>query len=306
METIAIRRKLGWLNDYPDFRDYKMEKDDIPEKQKALGVTRSIKDNLSMLGVLDAPASALKASVDLRQWCSPVENQLNLGSCTANAAVGAVEYFERRASGNYVNASRLFLYKITRNLLGWTGDEGAFLRSTMAALVLFGIPPESYWPYVVENFDNEPSSFLYAFAQNYRAISYYRLDPPGVSPVALLARIKVNLAGGLPSMFGFSVFDSIAQAETNQGKIPFPVKGENLVGGHAVLAVGYSDKMKIKNAHPNSVETTGALLIRNSWGTDWGEGGYGWLPYDYVLSSLAVDWWSLIKSEWVDTKQFGL
>jgi C1A family cysteine protease len=72
-----------------------------------------------------------------------------------------------------------------------------------------------------------------------------------------------------------------------------------------MVAVGYDDGMKIKNASPNAVETTGALLIRNSWGTGRGAAGYGCLPYEYVLRSLAVDWWSLIKNEWVDTKQFG-
>jgi len=306
MENGGVKHGLGWLRDYPDFRDYNIEKDEISDKQKAMGVTRTVKDNLAILGVLDCSVSKLEASVDLRPWCSPVENQGKLGSCTANAAVGTIEYFERRAFGNYINGSRLFLYKVSRNLLGWTGDQGAFLRTTMGALVLFGIPPESYWPYDAANFDVEPSSFLYAFAQNYRSVNYYRLDQPGIHTDDLLCRIKIDLAAGLPSMFGFTVFSSIDQAETNSGKIPFPATGETIIGGHAVMAVGYDDKMKIKNANPTANETKGALLIRNSWGPDWGEDGYGWLPYDYVVNSLAVDWWSMIKSDWVDTKQFGM
>jgi C1A family cysteine protease len=106
-------------------------------------------------------------------------------------------------------------------------------------------------------------------------------------------------------MFGFTVYSSYTQASST-GKFPFPVKGEQVVGGHAVVAVGYDDAMRIKNTSPGAAESVGALLIRNSWGTGWGDAGYGWLPYDYVLHHLAVDWWSLIRSEWIDTKNFGL
>jgi C1A family cysteine protease len=106
-------------------------------------------------------------------------------------------------------------------------------------------------------------------------------------------------------MFGFTVYSSISQADTT-GKIPYPTSGEKVLGGHAVAGVGYDDKMKIKNTNPGAEETTGALLIRNSWGTGWGDGGYGWLPYEYVVNGLAVDWWSLIKNEWVDTGMFKL
>jgi C1A family cysteine protease len=281
---------MGWLPDYPDFRDYTAEKDSVLTMLRTVGVATPLK-------------AGLPASVDLRPWCSPVENQGSLGSCTANAGVGMVEYFERRAFGKHIDASRLFLYKATRNMLHWTGDTGAFLRSTMGALALFGVPPEEYWPYVVADFEKEPTAFCYAFAQNYQSISYYRLDPPGTTPAVLLNQIKTYLAGGLPSMFGFTVYNSYTQAATT-GKIPFPTAGEKIVGGHAIMAVGFDDKMKIKNTNPGAIETTGALLIRNSWGPAWGAAGYGWLPYEFVLRGLATDWWSLLKNEWIDTGAF--
>jgi C1A family cysteine protease len=294
---------MGWLPDYPDFRDFTPEHDEVAPKHKELGQHESVKTMLEQVKALE-PQRALPASKDLKAWCSPIENQLNLGSCTAQAGVGLVEYFERRAYGKHLDASRLFLYKVTRNLLHWSGDTGAFLRTTMAAMTLFGVPPEDYYRYHVADFDQEPPAFCYAFAQNYQAIAYYRLDPPGTARDMLLQRIKTLIARGLPSMFGFTVYSSIAQASTT-GKIPLPTPGEQIMGGHAVDAVGYDDTMKIKNTAVGSVETTGALLIRNSWGTGWGSAGYGWLPYAYVLQGLAVDWWSLLKNEWIDTGQFG-
>ena len=123
-ETIA-KLGLGWLPDYPDFRDFTVEKS-------------AVKDMLTKVGVEKPIKVGLPSSVDLRAWCSPIENQGSLGSCTANAGVGIVEYFERRAFGKHIDASRLFLYKATRNMLHWTGDTGAFLRSMLGALALFG------------------------------------------------------------------------------------------------------------------------------------------------------------------------
>jgi C1A family cysteine protease len=243
--------------------------------------------------------------VDLRPYCSPVENQGNLGSCTAHAGMGIVEYFERRAFNKHINGSRLFLYKTTRNLMGVTGDTGAWLRNVMGALVLCGVPAEKYWPYIIPDFDKEPLAFVYAVADNYEALKYFCHDPLGMNiPTStVLANVKKYLAAGIPSMFGFFGFPSFGQSDV-RGGIPYPCPGEQAQWGHAIVAIGYDENKKIKNLKCNK-ETSGALLIRNSWGTQWGDAGYGWLPYDYVLNKLALDFWSLLSMEWVETKQFG-
>jgi C1A family cysteine protease len=283
------KRGMGWIPDYPDIRDYTEETEEV---KSVLGATKALK------------AKGLPSSVDLRQWCSPVEDQGTLGSCTANAGVGVIEYYERKSFGRHIDASRLFLYKVTRNLMKMKGDTGAYLRMTMGAMVFFGVPPEEYWPYTDDekSFDREPSSFCYAFAQSYQAIKYFRHDPPGTKAEDILGNVKIYLSKGHPAMFGFTVYNSIEQSEKT-GRIPFPSPKERIEGGHAIVAVGYDDKMKVKNNY-GKVETTGALLIRNSWGKGWGEEGYGWLPYEYVLRGLAEDFWSVLKKEWIDTGQF--
>jgi len=289
-------KRYGWLPDYPDFRDYTEDSEPI---------TSLLNSPLARKRGPKKTAGSLPASVDLRPWCSPVEDQGNLGSCTAHAGVGIIEYYERKINGRHTDASRLFLYKTTRNLMKAKGDTGAYLRTTMGAMVLFGVPPETYWPYTdsEKEFDREPPAFTYAFAANYQTLKYFRHDPPRTSGTDLLKKVKSYLAKGHPAMFGFSVYNTIEQAEKT-GRIPFPATRDKIEGGHAVVAVGYDDKMKIKNKY-DKVETTGALLIRNSWGESWGEDGYGWLPYEYILKGLAEDFWSILKKEWVDVELFG-
>ncbi len=294
MEVVLIMNNgkvygMGWIPDYPDIRDYT---ENTTEIKSMLKVGRSYK------------SKTMPEKVDLREWCSPIENQGMLGSCTAHAGVGMIEYYERKCFGKYMDASRLFLYKVTRNLMKLKGDTGAYLRTTIGAMVLFGVPPEKYWEYTddKEKFDIEPPAFCYSYAQNYQTIKYFRHDPPGISSDLVLEKLKLYLSKGHPACFGFTVYSSIREAE-NDGKIPFPSINEKIMGGHAVVAVGYDDNMEIINSY-NNKKTLGAILVRNSWGVSWGENGYGWLPYEYVKSQLARDFWSIVKKEWIDTEAF--
>lgn len=266
---------FGWRRDLPDFRDYST---DHPKVQPILG----------KIGAT-ALTTSLPASVDLRSYCSPIKDQGDLGSCGAHAGTSLVEFFAKKYFKKYVSGSRLFLYKVTRNLMKETGDSGVYLRSVMGALVQFGVPPEEYYPYNISKFDQEPSAFLYSYAQNFQALTYFRLDKPSMTRAQILTNIKTYLSKGFAIMFGFTVYDSIYDAV--DGHISIPKSNESVLGGHAVLMVGYSDISK-------------EFIIENSWGTSWGKEGFGYLPYWYVENGVADDFWSIVSQEYVDMNPF--
>jgi C1A family cysteine protease len=288
----------GWLVDFPDLRDY------TPENPKVYNVFGSKS--------ISAPVPIPRV-IDNRKYCSPIKNQGSLGSCTAFAAVGMYEYMEKKIHNKFVSGSELFVYKVTRYLMSTRnesnglGDTGAFIRSALGALVYFGVPPGETYPYNISLFEAEPPTKVYILAQNYQVLTYFRLDYEISNPQSNLDRIKTWIYRGFPIEFGFTCYNStLKQAETT-GNIPYPSSNDNTAGGHAMMICGYNDDKIITNSD-NGQQTTGAFLIRNSWGEGWGGEmkGYGYLPYEYIMSGngLAQDFWVVTRTEWVEKDQF--
>ena len=283
----------GWIPDPPDPRDYGPAHKNLPAALTKSGLQEQIV----------APA-ALPPRVDLRANFPAVFTQGPLNSCTAATAAALIGYFEKKTLGRDVAPSVLFLYKIARNLLGQSGDTGGFLRTSMQALRAFGVPPDSAWPYRADFLDVEPAPFHYAYAANYKATHYFRLDD-GVGPDDLVDRVRGSLAGDLPVMFGLALYSSFDSGVP--GEIPLPGPLDVQTALHALVAVGYDDARVISVFDPIAGPrgSVGAFRVRNSWGPPWGEGGYGWLPYDYVRAGLTSDWWALVRADYLDLAAFG-
>jgi len=295
----------GWVPDPPDPRDLTPDHDRV---RRALAGGRRARRA--------APVRPPRR-VDLRAECPPVRFQGGFNTCSAHVVAALVDCCEQRAWGERIDASRLFLYKVTKNFLDLTGDVAVYIRQVMGALRLVGVPPERYWPYpdpgtlarpatADPRLDAEPTPFCYALARDYRSLVYYRLDGAdlGRRRGALLGRVKRHLAAGLPVTLGFPLYPSIAGAAAD-GRVSLPAAGERPVGSHAVAVVGYDDALAI-GGDGGTPRTRGALLFQNSWSVDWGERGYGWLPYAYVDNGDAKDFWTLVRAEWVETGKFQL
>lgn len=218
--------------------------------------------------------------VDLRSQDAPIYDQGQLGSCTGNAIAGMFQFVNKKSSGVDFVPSRLFIYYNERVMMGTVKkDSGAQLRDGIKSIAKQGVCKEPTWPYDIKKFKNKPSPAAYKEALDHQAIEYQRIDDT-------INSMKQCLADGYPFVFGFTMYDSFkTDAVTKTGIVPMPSKNDKREGGHAVMAVGYNEEKK-------------HIIVRNSWGSWWGDKGYFYMPYDYIRDgNLADDFWTLRKVE---------
>jgi C1A family cysteine protease len=252
-KDLHIRKvqRFGWIPDIPDHRDF--------------------------LYAAPAPFQAnFPPKVDLSADCPPLYDQGQLGSCTANAIAGAIEFDQKKAHLNVFVPSRLFIYyneRVMENTVN--SDSGAMIRDGIKSVATLGAPPEADWKYNISAFTQKPPDKAFTDASKHLVVLYQRL-------IQELGTLKGCLASGFPFVFGFTCYDSFESADVAKtGVLKMPGSSEKVVGGHAVLCVGYDDASE-------------TFLVRNSWGDAWGKKGYFTMPYAYLTNKrLASDLWTI-------------
>jgi hypothetical protein len=215
-------------------------------------------------------ATALPPKVDLRQYMTRVEDQEDTNSCTANAVAGAYEYLVKRYMGEKAyDVSRLFIYYNARALDEESEameDEGSAIGLAIEGLKQYGACSEETWPFDSGSVNEEPS------ADAYEEASQFVIEETELVPTDLNAWRRC-LAEGYPIIFGLSLYNSFDN-HRRKGLVSLPSEAESARGthsGHAMLCVGYSDTDKV-------------FIVRNSWGHGWGDKGYCYIPYRYIIN----------------------
>jgi C1A family cysteine protease len=271
----------GWLRDQPDFRDFTPATPGVREALERLKRRRTTRGA--------KPAAA----VDFSEYLAPAPPAADRMT-VVDTALSLVAYFERRATGRLLEGSTLFLDYNARRLAATPAGGGVSLRTALKALARFGCPPRQYEPSPsADGRPYEPTPFDYGFGRESAGLQYVRLDGPGRSGSEILRTVKAFVAAGFACACGCS----LGSAPAVDGDIPFPTKADAIEGGTGLVVVGYDDDRRIRSSH-------GALLVRTSFGSAFGRGGVGRLPYRFVEEGLACDFWTLLKSDWSATAEF--
>lgn len=227
-------------------------------------------------------------SVDLQAFLPPPFDQGSEGSCGPNAADGMMCFLNKTSEG-YSRQQIYYGVRVIENDV--SQDDGVETRDLFKVLTTTGAAPESMWPYTPQNLFTAPPADVLAAAKKNVISTYARLSTQ--------ADFITCLSEGFPFILGFNVFESfMSDAFAKSGVMPIPASNEQNIGGHDVLAVGYdlefcsSPTFKASGLTANSAYNT-SLLIRNSWGSDWGIAGHFWMPMSYATSpSTGGDAWT--------------
>lgn len=308
---------MGCLPDQGDGRDFNAAKfaDDL-SIVKTIWNELSVADQQEALPMIQAglqvpgsdmlsPGSTLPAKLNLASngYFGTAANQGPWNTCTAYAVTALMEYHNRAKERFPSDLSRTFLYNATRRLMRVRGDLGASLRVAMKAATEIGIAPLGEWPDDARGLMAAPDALTCQIASHQRLKKYYRLDDGTVNGDDLVLRIKQALQFKHPVTCGIPVHASISECgEDNCYFIPFPRTSRSVddpvLGGHALLIIGFNDNAveppppwESTGAETASVTDKGAFIVLNSWGPDWGDYGYAFLPYRFVKHGLALDLW---------------
>ena len=253
-------RKYGWKRSLPDHRDLIYRLDEVD-------------------------TSKLPTHTDLRSNCPPIIDQGELGCCVECEVANFALDFERKRQGlSFYFPSRLFVYWNVRNSNGTVfQDSGSTVRDGIKSVNKYGACSEdsrmgtklNVWPYVISKFAKKPIQGCYSAALHDKVLQYQSVPQD-------LAHFKKCLSDGFPIIVGISVYESFESDEVAKtGIVPIPSKTEQLLGGHCVSVIGSDDQKQW-------------FIMRNSWGENWGDKGYFYLPYQYLMNSnLASDFWTI-------------
>lgn len=221
------------------------------------------------------------SEVDLRDMCSPIEHQYNIGSCTSQAVVAALEYHQRRLYGQHTDLSRLFLHFNARRMAGNEGKEmGSSLHQCLAAVLAYGVCPEEIWPYTHETRNTPPPEKAYEAARALMALEFGRVDRDRTMVATLASGLPVPFYTMMPSAYYDEADKSGFTPSVSKEKSPPPPEPETC---HAMLVVGYELNAQV-------------WIVRNSWGKDWAADGYFLIPFDTMAAYTRPDWFWAIGS----------
>jgi len=264
-------RKLGWIKDLPDNRDYIY----------TIMAGKVIKD---------------ASPVDLRPYMPPVRYQGQLGACTAFGATSLVHFARRKQKLQEWAPAPLFTYYTTRQIENTVSkDAGAMVRDALKSAVVYGVVPESKFPYIISKFATKPLPSIYTEAEKHQALpdyrnvngklvnlGYYRLID------GKLADMLACLAEGYPFMFGMSVYPAfVSTTVAKTGIVPAPGVKERTIGGHCMTCVGWK-----------LINNIQYFIVLNSWGVNWGDKGYCYIPFSYMSDpNQTNDLWTIRLEE---------